>query len=222
LNLAASFTGNGCPAAVLATVPPGPIGYQVVVSLPAGCWPDVVCSIEKIGTLENFGLGGCPLRLDNLNPVNDVCNGAAGDERVPTWALVAGVSAVPVVVLGLASALIVTMKLLRRQRRRSTGDPVQRIVAGWDELLDHAHDGGVPLPDVATRRERCAFLGGSATVTALADRADRAVFAPGATDPGDVDRHWADVMQARNELSLSFGRRGRLRAAVNIASLRKR
>lgn len=144
---------------------------------------------------------------------------STADDGVPTWALVAGVSAVPVGVLALAGGLIAAVKVLRRRRRRQVGDPTRRIVAGWDELLDHAQDGGIAVPDVATRRERCAFLGASPTVVALAERADRAVFAPDLAEPAEVDRYWAEVMRARTELSLSFGRRGRLRAAVNLASL---
>ncbi len=63
------------------------------------------------------------------------------------------------------------------------------------------------------------FVGGSSSV-ALAHRADAAVFGPAEPDHQEVRAYWADVETARHEATASLGFLTRLRAALNVTSLR--
>jgi len=164
---------------------------------------------------------------------------AADDDRTgdgADWgryvAIVAAVM-VPLAVLLAPFALVMLLKSRRRERRRTAGDPVERVSGGWRELTDRAVDLRVPLPAGATRRETGEALGrlgeGEGPVrladgggpVRLARRADAVVFGPGAPDDEAVDAYWRDVDDVVADLTAAAGRWGRLRARVSLASLRR-
>lgn len=96
--------------------------------------------------------------------------------------LVVAAVAVPVTLLLLPLALVALAKRRRRRRRRRAARPVDRVVGGWDEMLDHARDLRRPVPRTATRREAAVHLA--------------AVFAPAAARAGRSARAQAPVAVA--------------------------
>lgn len=160
-----------------------------------------------------------------------------------TWrrVLVAvGVASVPVLLVLGPLVLVALAKRRRRRRRRNAPDPVERVVGGWDELLDQARDLRRPAPRAATRRETAVRLATafaprartgapgrrdgavSSAVAGLAAGADAFVFGPGTPAPEDVSRYWAEVDGAVAAMRRSVPRRDRWRARWSAASLRDR
>ncbi|GAB2477277.1 transglutaminase domain-containing protein [Jatrophihabitans fulvus] len=129
---------------------------------------------------------------------------------------------VPLLVVALLCALIVGVKWRRRSLRRTRGAVANRFDAGWREFLDTAQDVGARVPRGRTRREQAEVLTGrTARATPLADGADRGVFDAGDPPPEAVAAYWREVDAARHELVRSAGRLGRVRAALNLRSLRR-
>ena len=133
--------------------------------------------------------------------------------------LVASVAVGVPLALALAVAgLVVLFKVVRRRRRRRRGSSYQRISNGWKEITDLAVDMGRPVPHTITRREAAAFVGGG--TLALADRADRAVWAGGSPSDEEVDRYWSDLTAALKSLRRRDGLRIRIKSTVSSQSLR--
>jgi hypothetical protein len=132
--------------------------------------------------------------------------------RVLGWTLLAlGVLASPFVV-------IVAAKLRRRQLRRRSGSPLAQISGGWREFEDAVVDHGYLLPRHATRSELALTVGGTAPL-AVAELADRAVFAPVEPDPADAARIWTSIDELTVSLNEGKTRWQRLRARVSVRSL---
>ena len=130
-----------------------------------------------------------------------------GDETLAqdfswVWRLLAvlGIS-LGVLALLLGPALVmVWLKVRRRTRRRNAERLADRVSGGWDEIVDAAADVGTVLPSAATRREHAADLSvryPALELSALATRADIAVFGIGDPSTEAVDQYWEDVESAR-------------------------
>ena len=126
---------------------------------------------------------------------------------------------------GIALAAIVLAKVRRRSTRRRQGVLPEQIDGGWQEVLDHLTDLGMRPDPLMTRLETAAHLQGripALSATALAARADRAVFGPDDLPPGVVDEYWGEVMAARRTMSRSVPWHRRLRAVFSLRSFRRR
>jgi len=117
--------------------------------------------------------------------VPPVPKGQAAPEPTPGWIgwwlWVSGVALVTILGLTAGPSLVVLIKVRRRRRRATTGPPEQRIMAGWQEVLDQLTDLRRPAPAKATRLEQAAALAGPKTVELAATLAmvgDQAAFAP--------------------------------------------
>ena len=78
-------------AAGLAIGCPGTIAVGATITIPDPGRLIEHCSVENPGPLEIFGVGGCPLELTTLTPVDNVCDGVSCNERA---APVGGISIV--------------------------------------------------------------------------------------------------------------------------------
>ena len=97
-----------------------------------------------------------------------------------------------------------------RQRRRTRGPPSQRVAGSFDEL-DRLHPGPRAVPCRRGRPGRsCRCSSGRPGASALATRADDAVFGP--DDPTDVeiDAAWDELATTRFSLVAEMDRWGRL------------
>lgn len=103
----------------------------------------------------------------------------------------------------LAPAAIVVAKLRRSRDRRTSGDPRQRVVGGWDDLVDTFVDLGAARREGATRREvadRVAEAYPDLAVRALAGGADAGAFAPGDLADEQARGYWEEVERARSAI----------------------
>lgn len=134
--------------------------------------------------------------------------------RVVGWVLlVAGLIMSPML-------SIVAVKLRRRHRRRTAGDPTTRILGGWRDVTDEARDFGVEVHPSATRTEVAGAIGRPQALV-LARVADRAVYAPEEPDGLEADRVWASADGLRASFAEGRPRRERWRAAISPRSLRR-
>jgi transglutaminase-like putative cysteine protease len=147
--------------------------------------------------------------------------------------------------------VIAGLKARRRRRRRRDPVPVNRVVGGWQEVLDLATDLRRDVDPVATRREGARALDRAFTtppepgerrrgrgvpvpagptpaaveagtaVVALADRADAAVFGAAAPTTADAREYWADVDRTLASMRAATPRKQRWRARVATRSLRR-
>lgn len=162
-----------------------------------------------------------PDELEPEEPEEDEDDDESGS-AIPGWLVAAAIAVgLPAIGLGLPSLVIVALKRRRRRRRRTTGPPFERIAGAFRELVDNARDSGRPVPPRATRHELSQVVGVRGA-TALAGRADAAVFGDGDPGDGDVDGAWQDYEASRADLYESMGRRERIFTAVNVTSLRRR
>jgi hypothetical protein len=141
--------------------------------------------------------------------------------RLPGW-LVATAKYVggPLLVFLTLGAMSIAAKAVRRRLRRHRGTPLRQLSTGWQELVDHARDLGVQVPQRrVTRREQGRGLEGLG-VGALAYLADSHVFGPGSPTEQDAAHYWQRVLMARRQMSGTVGRWRRLRAAVSLVSWR--
>lgn len=162
----------------------------------------------------------------------------ADDPLGPVLVLV-GILVVPLVVIFGPLLLVAAAKARRRTRRRTAPRTVDRVVGGWEELLDHAYDLRRPAPERATRRETAVHLAGvfappgdqpptrrrsgvGGPVAGLAAGADALVFGPGDPSPEQVDAYWAQVDAAVRAMHAAVPTRHRVRARWSTASLRAR
>ncbi len=97
---------------------------------------------------------------------------------------------VPLAVLLAPFVAIAVAKARRRSRRRSQGPAVQRVVGGWEEVLDEARDLRRPAPPLATRRETAVHLAGAFAGPPGGRRATGGTGAPdGPTAAGQATVH---------------------------------
>jgi hypothetical protein len=130
--------------------------------------------------------------------------------------------------LGVLAALaapfvaILAMKLARRRRRRSSGEPATRMSGAWDELVDNAQDLGTAPDAGGTRREGAEVVAQAFTApaaVAVAERADAGVFGPGEPAPDEVESLWREVDELIGGMRGSVGFWRRLRSRVSLRSL---
>lgn len=159
------------------------------------------------------------------------------------WALVAKVAlvgGVPLVLVLGPPLLVAAVKRRRRRRRQGSEQPVERVVGGWDELLDVATDLRRPLPDQATRRELAVAIAGSfgprgrvsaaagrrsvgigGPVATLASRADAVVFGGQEPTQAEVESYWAQVDAATEAMRQAVPARVRWWSRWSPRSLRR-
>ncbi|WP_240793205.1 transglutaminaseTgpA domain-containing protein [Arthrobacter crystallopoietes] len=141
------------------------------------------------------------------------------------WLVTAiGVAMIPLAILLIPLLLIAWLKLRRRKRRAAEGLPSTRVSGGWSEVMSLATDMGANANAKATRREHAseladAFPAASGTTTALAQRADAAVF--GGVEPTEVQvrEYWDMVEKSLDEIGSSVGFWKRQRARFSPRSL---
>ncbi|HLS62299.1 MAG TPA: transglutaminaseTgpA domain-containing protein [Ruania sp.] len=141
------------------------------------------------------------------------------------WVLIAGIGSGSLLILLSPLLLIVAIKALRRRRRRTSGDTVDRITGGWDEVLDALRDLGVTSPTGQTRHEIGTQVDAQvadAGVLTLAREADRAVFAPEQPAEDHVRSYWAAIRQAASRVAQNLPWRRRFRARISTRSLRRK
>ncbi|MDT0167210.1 transglutaminase-like domain-containing protein, partial [Actinotalea sp. AC32] len=144
--------------------------------------------------------------------------------------LVAAAVSAPVALLLAPFVLVALAKRGRRRRRRRAGAPVDRVVGGWEEMLDHARDLRRAVPASATRREAAVHLAGAfagarrgaavadrrgalgGRVARLASRADAMVFGPGDPSDADVAAYWTQVDETVRAMQRAVPWRQRVRA----------
>jgi len=137
---------------------------------------------------------------------------------LPGWvAPVVGVPLSIILLFVLVTASLMGIKLSRRNRRRRSGAPAERVSAGWRELSDVIRDAGWILPTNATRRESAVLLGRTG-VSRMARQADTILFGPEVVTPDSADSYWGEVDATSAALLSSLSRFDRWKARVNITS----
>lgn len=180
---------------------------------------------------------------DTEQPNTDDRQEQSRDSQI--WATVgrvALVGGIPLLVVLGPPLVIAALKRRRRRRRRWAPDPVQRVVGGWDELLDGATELRRRLPAPATRRELAVSLAASFStrgedvpagggrravgvggpVATLAARADAAVFSGREPTDAEVEAYWNQVATTTEAMRRAVPRRLRWRARWAIATRRVR
>ena len=150
---------------------------------------------------------GSPIRLPE---------GTAIEQPMSPWQVLLRVLGGLVGIVALAFALVPLAKVVRRGRRRRTTSWSGAYVNGWQEVLDGSRDLGAPVPDAWSRVAQARRLGAGLD---LARRADAAVFAPQAAEPGEGREFWDECQALRRELRSRAGARRRAWSYVNPASL---
>ncbi|MEE6282399.1 transglutaminaseTgpA domain-containing protein [Georgenia sunbinii] len=158
--------------------------------------------------------------------------------------IIAAAVAVPLLLILIPIAIILLVKVLRRRRRRRRGTTSVRVAGGWDEVVDHARDLGLPLSAATTRHEEAreleaALAGGRAVgrrqrprqrpavdvsavdTGSLAAHADAGVFGPVVPDDAAAQGYWQHVESTVGRLKQAVGRRRWLRSRISVRSLRK-
>lgn len=159
-----------------------------------------------------------PEELESEDPDEEEAEESGGGIPGFVVAALVGVG-VPTVLVGGPIAVVLGLKSRRRRRRRRLGAPSQRLSSSFAELVDFARDAGMPLPPRSTRTEQSAMLR-TAMAPALATRSDAAVFGPDEPTDAEVEQAWAELTAARSELRSTMTQSTRLRAALNLTSLR--
>lgn len=148
------------------------------------------------------------------------------EPEVPVIVRWLGYLGIPLVLLLLPAIIAVVLKLRRRRRRKRRGDGAARVAGGWLELQDTAHDLGLERVPTATRREQAGAIRGyfgatGSSATALATRADAAVFGPTPADEDEAAAFWEQVRGTERSLRTKASPWRRLRARLTYASLRR-
>lgn len=121
-----------------------------------------------------------------------------------------------IALLGLVSSGVPLAKLVRRRARSGYGSPASRIVGGWQEVLDHAHDLGRRLPAGLGRVEQAHRLD---LDPRQAVQAQDVLFARRAPEEEASSEFWATVRSQRRILSRRESRLRRAWAFWNPSSL---
>lgn len=121
-------------------------------------------------------------------------------------------------------AMILGAKSVRRRRRRLRGTPVDRIAAGWAEMLDAIRDAGEAIPSRATRTEVSGAIRPDLWPAApsVATEVDRLMFGPSDLDDDAAVGLWALIDRERRSVRRTLSRPRRVAAALSLASLRPR
>lgn len=160
-----------------------------------------------------------PAALPAAPPVHHTPKPALGADWGWLWAGLrwGGISLVGLLFLLGPSIALAVVQARRRRRRLRAGSGPDRIHGGWSELVDTAADLGTPGKVGATRREEAATLVRmypDLALTALARRADDAVFGPGDPSPADVDQYLAEADALLFGLRRQATLRRRIRARI--------
>lgn len=142
--------------------------------------------------------------------------GTAVREPLSPWDVIVRVLGGLVAAIVLALLLVPPAKTARRLQRRRASSWSAPYVNGWQEVLDAARDRGTPVPDTWSRVAQATRLGAG---TDLARRADAAIFAADAADPGDARDYWDACQRLRRQLLREAEARHRMWAVFNPASL---
>jgi transglutaminase-like putative cysteine protease len=142
--------------------------------------------------------------------------GPVGSVLAFVWNVATVVVPPTALLLALAGGII-GAKAARRRRRRLRGSPVERVSAGWREVVDLAVDLGASAPERRTRRATARALG-SAELHPFAHAADGANFGPVDPDESVANAYWRDVDALRRALLMRLGRKRRFLAHLNLAS----
>lgn len=171
---------------------------------------------------------------DTEQPSTDEPRDDDGASRL--WLLVArvaGIAALPLLVLAAPFVVVGVLKARRRRRRRRQADPVRRVAGGWDEVVDAARDLHRAPLGAGTRTEGARELAAAfaqaplapelrTSVATLARTADRTVFAGGTPSADEIEDYWDDVASAVASMTRSVPWRRRWRARLSTLSLRSR
>lgn len=138
------------------------------------------------------------------------------------WATlrISGIVIFALLILLMPAIAVLAAKIMRRRARRSSADPVDRVVGGWEEYLDTVVDHGHRIPPAATRSETASAVdvAESTDPATLAALADRAVFAPGTTTEAESTRFWELIDQERQRFASTGGLWTRWKARLSLRS----
>ncbi|MBN9224035.1 MAG: hypothetical protein ABS63_06450 [Microbacterium sp. SCN 70-27] len=164
-----------------------------------------------------------PAQLPPAPPAQD----SSQDEQVTSlawlWGLLRiGGSVLAVILVLLAPTIVLGWSRARLRRARVDGEtPVARMSGGWAEIVDQASDVGARLDHAGTRREHAQLLEAAypaAGASALAVRADAAVFGADDIPDAEVEAYWTDVATARSRIVRAVPWRRRVVARLWPAS----
>lgn len=118
--------------------------------------------------------------------------------------------------------LILGIKAATLARARRHGDARQRVVAGWWSISALAEQSGVAVD--GTRRNQARIISrqlnvDSATLLALCDKADYAVFSGNAVRESHVRRYWRSIDAAREAMLDSLPPARRWKARLSLAGM---
>lgn len=124
-------------------------------------------------------------------------------------------AAVAVVVLLLLPLVVAGLRRAARRRRRRRGDPRERVVGAWHELLDVAHEVDVDDLRSRTTEELVGVLAArepavAGELTTLGQVVDRAVYSSRPIAEEDAAQAWGVVRAARRGLRRTLRRRERV------------
>ena len=165
-----------------------------------------------------------PANLDTLFDTDPAAKRSRADDETPApgsqaWLVAIVLSAVAPVALVLAvCGSILGAKGWRRARRQVRGTTVDRVSAGWDEIVDLAHDMGVTFVPGSTRQEQARLLGRH-DVREVAVLADRAVFGAGQPPAEAVPAMWQAVLATSRAMLGARGLRHQVGARLSLRSL---
>ena len=142
----------------------------------------------------------------------------------PVVGLVSGVVGGPLLLVFGPLLVIGVIKARRRKDREQRADPAQKVVGGWQELMDRAADMGTVVPPAATRSQASRVLSqrfDNEDLARLAAGADAAAFGPTGPAAEAADAYWTGVHDAIGQFRKKLSASGRYRARVSLASLRR-
>ncbi|MDX8048623.1 DUF3488 and transglutaminase-like domain-containing protein [Lentzea sp. BCCO 10_0798] len=169
-----------------------------------------------------------PSTAPELAPPAETQAAGAPDEWAFRWSDVLNGTfmVVPSTVLLLLTAggLVVLGKALRRKRRRGDPDHAARVLGAWHEQLDRLTERGISPPVSLTFHEVAQHVRGSLgdvanPITATAELATAAIYAPEHVDRQKADQAWAQVGRLNAGLYPARVSAARVRAAVNPVPL---
>ncbi len=135
------------------------------------------------------------------------------DGGLPLWPVL-----LVLVVLALPG-IVPALKWWRRRQRLGAARVSERYAGAWLELVDQARDLGRPVPTGLTRPAQARLLERG---DVLAAEADVKIFGAEEPDPREAEAFWALVRDERAGLTATYSRWQQLRAALSLASLRRR
>ena len=214
------FAGYGWvpffPTPISAAVPPAPDTQQAASPRQQVQPPQPPPPAQNDAKAEDVGQGAA----DPEPPATPPGPPAASPSHLGLWL---GIG-IPLLILLIAVLTLLLIKSRRQVRRRRAVEPLDRVVGGWNQLLDAATDLGRPVPRHLTRSEAAGVLDehfGTATV-ALADRADAQVFSGATLGDAEVAAFWAEVDRTVQGFGAGQSMLRRLRGRLSTASLRRR